>query len=149
MIKLERKGATSEDIKKYLKKITDYRPMLKDIGQNLEASAKLRFRDSVDPDGKKWAPRSEATKAILRSMGKLGPRILVVDGFLRKSISYSYDDKEVNVGTNVEYAKINQEGGFTTFNGRQVEIPQRRFLGISKKDQRVIDDIIKRFLQNA
>lgn len=136
-----------EALRKKLKKISDPSKALDQIGKSLVASTKLRFNRGEDPQGKKWEPRSEATISILESEGRLTPRTLVVTSNLQKSISYIATKDNVKIGTNVEYAEINNRGGTTTFNGRQVEIPKRQFLGISKSDEKQIRRILDRHMK--
>lgn len=134
-------------LKKKLQKIANPEKALKQIGISLVASTKLRFNRGEDPQGQKWEPRSEATISILKSKNRLTNKTLVVTADLQKSISYIATKNNVKIGTNVEYAEINNRGGRTTFNGREVEIPKRQFLGISRSDQRQIERILDRHMR--
>ena len=92
---LDKSGLNQLTIK--LSKVRNLQPVLKEIGQNLEASTKNRFNQGKDPENNKWKP----SKRVLRQ-GK--GRTLVETGRLQKSISYRADKYEVNVGTDIEYA---------------------------------------------
>lgn len=95
--------------------------LLKQIGTALVANTKLRFRDSVDPEGKAWAKlKYRKGKPLLKT------------GRLRSSITFSATDSYLDVGTNVEYAAMHQYG--------KGKVPQRAFLGLSQKDE---DSILK------
>lgn len=131
-IKVIRSGTGFKDLEKEIGRIKKFSPFLKEIGQSLEASTKLRFRTSDDPQGQEWIP----SKRVLRQ-GK--GRTLVETGRLQKSISYSSDSFEVNIGTDVEYAAKHQEG----LDG----LPKREFLGISAKDEEEIERIVQKHIE--
>lgn len=125
-----------------LKKIADPEKALKKIGIALVSSTKNRFNNGEDPQGKTWKERSDATKAILKSQGRLSDKTLVVSTSLQKTIGFIATKNNVKVGSNKEYAKINNQGGTSKFNGRTVTIPKRQFLGLSKNDELTIQDIL-------
>lgn len=131
-IKITRTGNGIANLTKELGRVKQFSPMLKEIGQSLEASTKLRFRTSDDPQGQEWIP----SKRVIRQ-GK--GRTLVETGRLQKSISYSSDSFEVNIGTDVEYAAKHQEG----LDG----LPKREFLGISQKDEQEIERIVQKHVE--
>ena len=64
---------------------------------------------------------------------------------LMNSITYNAGSNEVEVGTNVEYAAIHQEGG-TAGRGGGVRIPARPFLGVSQEDEAEIIDIMNDYI---
>lgn len=131
-IKVTQTGKGISSLIKEIDRIKKFFPFLKEIGQNLESSTKLRFNNGVDPEGEKWEP----SKRIIEQ-GK--GRTLVLTGRLQKSISYSNDEKRVNIGTDIEYAKPHQEGL-----GR---LPERSFLGISSQDEYKIEKIIEKHIE--
>lgn len=131
-IKVTRTGNGLFNLTKELGRVKNFTSMLKEIGQSLEASTKLRFNTSTDPDGDRWEP----SKRVLRQ-GR--GRTLVETGRLQKSISYSYDANEVNIGTDVPYAEKHQEG----LDG----LPKREFLGISQKDEQEIERIVQKHVE--
>ena len=130
-----------------MRKISNPEKALKQIGISLVSSTKNRFNQGVDPQGNTWEPRSEATISILESKNRLTNKTLVVTSELQRSIGFIATKNSVKVGSNKEYAKINNQGGTSTFNGRQVEIPQRQFLGISKNDERQIKMILDQHMR--
>ena len=121
----------------------------KKIGEVLVSSTKKRFEDETAPDGTKW-PKSYRAAAR-------GGQTLSDKGRLKNSISYQASATKVEVGTNVKYAHVHQEGmeikaknakflRFRVGGGwakkKKVTIPKRPFLGISDEDMEEIDDTI-------
>lgn len=128
-IKVTRTGNGLFNLVKDLARIKNFTSMLKEIGQSLEASTKLRFNTSTDPDGQQWEP---SQRVIRQGRG----RTLVKTGRLQKSISYASDALEVNIGTDVEYAAPVSDGP-----------PIREFLGISQKDEQEIERIVQKHVE--
>jgi len=122
-----------------IKRIQNFSSFLKEVGQNLESSTKLRFNKGTDPDGNEWKPRSEKYKEYLRKKRRLNNKVLVLTGQLQKSISYAYDSKEVNIGTDIDYGVFHQEGSG--------HMPKREFLGISSDDEQKIEKIVEKHIQ--
>ena len=119
------------------------------IGEGLVSSTKERFENETAPDGTKW-PKSYRAAAR-------GGQTLSDKGRLKNSISYQASATKVEVGTNVKYAHVHQEGmeikaknakflRFRVGGGwakkKKVTIPKRPFLGISDEDMEEIDDTI-------
>lgn len=145
---------------------SDLRPVLEDIGPELESSTVMRFVTNVAPDGTPWAPSAAATAR--------GSQTLVDTTRLRDSIHYVLDGDAVEVGSNVVYAGVHQGGiddevvvssherRFTMVFGRRISgvtnvmphsrrmnLPARPFLGISAGDGAAILDIIGDHLARA
>ena len=127
----------------------DLRPVLSDIGGELEGSTVKRFVSNVAPDGTPW-------KASLRAE-KTGTPTLVLTSNLRDSIHYVVEPNAVSIGSALIYARIHQTGGvisahgealaFTLYGGafvtvRSVTIPKRPYLGLSANDNRVVPEIV-------
>lgn len=121
----------------------------KKIGEVLVSSTKKRFEDETAPDGTKW-PKSYRASAC-------GGQTLSDKGRLKNSISYQASANKVEVGTNVKYAHVHQNGmeikainakflRFRVGGGwakkKKVTIPKRPFLGISDDDMEEIDATI-------
>ena len=121
----------------------------KKIGEVLVSSTKKRFEDETAPDGTKW-PKSYRAAAR-------GGQTLSDKGHLKNSIDYQASATKVEVGTNIKYAHVHQEGmeikaknakslRFRGVGGwvkkKKVTIPKRPFLGISDKDMEEIDGAI-------
>lgn len=171
-------------LERLLGRATDMTPAMHNIGEALVHATWRRFEAEKGPDDKSWHPLSENYKAhraggtegnTLRRRGPDGQvrmrvdflrrlahqKILNATSRLKDSIAYQADTQGVTVGTNVEYAAIQQLGGtirpknkkFLRFeiNGqiifaKQVTIPARPFLGINEADERTIGDIVASFL---
>ena len=137
-------------LKRDLKSLGDFKPgfLNHKIGEVLVSSTKQRFEDEKGPDGTKW-PQSRRAAS--------GGKTLSDTARLKNSISYRADATRLEVGTNVIYAGVHQNGmeikpktaKFLRFqNGgqwskkRKVTIPKRPFLGISDDDMEEIDATI-------
>lgn len=130
-ITIKTSGDGIKNLSKEIRRIRKFEPFLKEIGQFLESSTKLRFTNGTDPEGNRWEP----SKRVL-NQGR--GRTLVLTGRLQKSISYSADSQEVNIGTDVEYAEKHQDGE---------GVPQRAFLGISQQDEQEIERIVEKHIE--
>jgi phage virion morphogenesis protein len=135
-------------------------PALKNIGEAETASTRQRFRDGRDPDGQAWAALNP-----LYAQTKKGPRILVGQTRSLSEIVWQLaGSTSVEIGSNVVYARIHNEGGkivpknapaliFSmggqTFKVKSVTIPKRQFLGFSERDIQAIHDIITDHLAMA
>ncbi len=123
--------------------------MLNRIGLSLVQNTKLRFKDSMAPDGTPWAGLSQPrwrkrSKAENKRLRKIVKRLngarddkyqyfgkpLLDTGRLRNSISHVATSNYLDVGTNVSYGKKHQEG--------EKKIIARPYLGLSYKDEDVI-----------
>ena len=90
----------------------------------------------------KWKELSPLTLILRRNKNKSSIKILSDTGTLRRSIVYSADKNKVEIGTNVDYASIHQEGGMvTTKKGKSLKVPKREFLFITKPDKEMINRI--------
>lgn len=114
-----------------------------------EASTRMRFRTQTGPDGVAWK----------KSRKKIG-RTLTQAGHLAGSISSRATSGEATWGVNRIYAAIHQFGGvikprtkgalrFRVAGGgfvtaRQVTMPARPFLGISKEDRGDILHVLRK-----
>ncbi len=123
--------------------LANTRVLMARLGEGLVSGVRQRFKDEEGPDGDPW-PKSARARAE-------GGQTLTDKARLKNSIGYEATDKDVAVGTNVEYAAIHQFGGeikpkskkalqfqvpggdFVTV--KKVDMPARPFIGISKEDQ--------------
>lgn len=121
------------------------RPVWEAIGQYGESSTRLRFKNQVGPDRKRWVPSIRAQVS--------GPgRTLIMKARLLRSITHNSDNNGTAWGTNVIYAGTHQfgavikaksagalrfrmpGGGFVTV--KKVTIPARPFIGVNAEDGR-------------
>ena len=135
----------------------DLRQPLDHVGSYLEDSARQRFRSGRGPGGIPWLRSGRAIEQ--------GGRTLVDTGRLRDSMTHKASDREVEVGTNVIYARIHQLGGviraksapylmFRLSSGsfvrtKQVTIPARPFLGVDAEDGSEILAILRDWIDGA
>lgn len=120
------------------------RELYDQVGASLVVSTQMRFEREQDPDGNPWP-------ASLRAL-TTGGRTLTDSARLVQSITHNPNDAGVEIGTNVIYAAIHQQGGVIRaktskglrFRGpgnggwitkQEVTIPQRAFLGVDDEDE--------------
>lgn len=152
-IKLE--GDTTRLIKQLKKfKDIDVKGINSNIAESLRTSTLDRFKESRDPEGKKW-------KTSIRAASESG-KTLVQTAQLRNSIRSKADKSGAAIGTNVKYAATHQFGDKRTIRAKsnkglrfnisghwvikkkvKVNIPARPFLGISKEDEEEIKGILQ------
>ena len=119
------------------------------IGEALVSSTKKRFEDECGPDGQEWS-KSHRARAE-------GGKTLSATARLKNSITYRAGATNVEIGTNVKYAHVHQNGmeikpktakflrfqiGGMWAKKKKVTIPARPFLGISDDDVAEIDGTI-------
>jgi phage virion morphogenesis protein len=144
----------------------DLGPVLKDIGEDLVESTKQRFADSKGPDGSVWPANSSVTIARMVHSVK-GTK--TKDGFLSKKGEQRWDSKKpligesrrlseeihyqlhgntLEIGSNMEYAAMQQFGGKKSkFPHLWGDIPARPFLGLSAADKAGIVEMVSRYLE--
>lgn len=123
------------------------RVLLEAVGAIVESQTRRRIADEkTAPDGKKWEEWSEAYAASKHGAddshephpGALresqGHSLLVLDGGLLDSIQFLVTGEEVQVGSNLEYARRQNA--------------QRPFLGLSRDNEREVVEIIDDFLDD-
>lgn len=115
-------------------------PLMDQIGGALAFSTQERFEHGVGPDGTPWLP-SERAKAQ-------GGQTLVDQAHLLNSITHEAAAQEVEVGSNIVYAAIHQEGG-QAGRGGSVTLPARPYLGISAEDEIAVDAIVSAYIGEA
>lgn len=124
------------------------RNLLNAVGETLVDGALERFEKEEDPEGKKWEPSARAWEQGLKSRrGRMG-KTLQKTGRLRSSIDYATTQDSVLVGSNVEYARIHQEGG-KAGRGHKATIPARPYLGISKADREDVEAVIQDYMEDC
>ncbi len=155
-----------EALKQLQAKIGDLSPVLREIGEDLVESTKQRFADSRGPDGTVWPANSPVT--IARMLGA-NPRNFKKDGGLSKAgaarmdgkkpligetrrlseeIHYQIHGDTLEIGSNLEYAAMQQFGGTKAeFPHLWGDIPARPFLGLSNEDEAKIIETVKRYLE--
>jgi phage virion morphogenesis protein len=126
MIEVEWNGrAVHESLQNLQQQVSNLRPVLLAIGEDLVDSTKRRFETSTGPDEQRWADNSEVT---IDKKGRNKP--LVDQGNLLRQISYDVVGSDtLIVGSAMEYAAMQQFGGTKTeFPALWGDIPARSFL---------------------
>jgi len=92
----------TEKVNRLVSKLLDQRktrPLMQDVGRIMKADTALNFRGQRSPEGAPWKP--------IQRRGQ----ILSDTRRLRNSINYrTIGDDTVAIGTNVDYARVHQEG---------------------------------------
>ncbi len=121
-------------LKSLADKTDNLKPLFEDVGSHLVASTQTRLKDEKrSPDGAPWADYKSAQYAWQKAKKSSGG-LLEYSGMLIRSMTYNADSQSLVVGSNKEYAARHQFGGGG--------IAARPFLGISRKDNEVIKDLI-------
>ena len=105
-------------LKRTREKAKDLRIPLKQSGILMLSSIDKNFRAEGRP--KKWAPLSPMTIAMRRKKGR-GAKILQDTGRGKSSIVYKVvSNQKVQIGTNLDYMRIHQEGGSIKMPARDI-----------------------------
>lgn len=120
----------------------DTRQMMDAIGHEVETQTKRRIADEkTSPQGEAWAPWSERYAAKRHA----GQSLLESEGHLRDSITHVVEmsGKDVEIGSNLVYARIHQEGGAKV--GKPGLLP-RPYLGVSAENRMDIHSVASHWL---
>ena len=102
------------------------------VGTILTDSARRRIEETKkSPSGNAWQAWSPAYQE--HSKDKPHKGFLFRNGYLYGSIQHVVGDNFVEDGSNLEYARIHQEGGFAGA-GKKAFIPARPYLGLGADD---------------
>lgn len=112
------------------------------IGEKMTESTKQRFQSGTGVDGEQWKQNSPLTLSK-----KSGSLPLTDSGILGSTIMSFVNGNELQVGSNMEYAAMQQFGGKKSeFAHLWGDIPARPFLGVSSSDQDMILTTIQDYL---
>lgn len=150
-------GGFDKALGKAAHKLGDTQALMESVGEALVSGTLKRFDDGEDPTGKKWKPSARASAK--------GGKTLDKEGHLKDSIDYAATSDKVMVGSNLPYARIHQKGGtvkprkgkYLKFKGqdgkdvfvKEVTIPARPYLGVSKDDMEEVKETLADFLKGA
>lgn len=109
--------AIGQKLSQMAERAGDLHDALRELGEVLVPSTQARFDQAVAPDGTPWAPLSPRTLAR-----KKGPGILRESLMLQGSIRYQVEAYALMVGTDLEYAAIDQFGGKVKHEARQATV---------------------------
>lgn len=120
-------------------------PLLQDIGDALVEFVREGFNQSRDPYGKRWKPLDSE---YLANRSGLSNKPLIKTGRLRDSITYRVRGTDVELGTDVPYAKYHQG----TDGIRNSVIPRRPFFptdgDVPRRWLRTINELTEDFIND-
>ena len=155
-----------KNLQRQLKNAVDMKRSLKSYWQSVgmylqRQTIRERFDKEQSPNGEKWKPHSEMTKAMRLKRNKTSNmRILQDNGELRRSIQYEAGNNYVKVGSVLKYARIHQFGGTINVSKKQrgylhhrgfhvgstIHIPARPFLGVTPSEMKHIKSMLHTFI---
>lgn len=142
--------------------VRDPQPLLRAIGVALARNTEDRFEDETAPDGSAWAPLSPLYRPHKRGAGIL--RAAAMHGGLQGSITSFVEGGAVIIGTNKIYGAVHQFGatirprnprgrlilrdwkGRAFGAAREVTVPARPYLGLSRFDETTILEVTEDYL---
>lgn len=108
------------------------------LGSEQESQSRRRIHEEkTAPDGTPWAEWSEDYAARRPKRGGL----LELDGGLVESIAYAIDGDALQVGSDLVYALVHQEGW------EERNIPARPYLGVSDENLDDLGELVIRFIE--
>ena len=120
------------------------RPLMKNIAGIFASSTEDNFREEGRPE--KWTDLAGATKKKRTKKRKWPGQILQVEGKLAASVNTQYDDNSAVIGSNLDYARIQQLGGQAGKN-HKVNIPARPYLQLTNYDFEYINKVISQYIK--
>jgi len=130
---------------KVKERIVNPRPLLTEIGEDMEASTKKRFDTTTAPDGSAWLLNSVLSTLLYKE----GDTPLTGEtGLLHSTINYDViAATAVEIGSPMEYAAMQQFGGTKAeFPHLWGDVPAREYLGMSEEDKADILDLTVHYL---
>lgn len=140
-------------------------PLMRDIGDKLEANVNVRWGEKVDPSGRPWAPLSPVTRAIYESpwfiarnerfRGGIPGSLLERTRELRDSLSFNSGEDFIEIGTSRKTANGDWQIGLLHEFGTRI-MPRRGLLTanpntgeLGAEDQADVLEIVSRALGEA
>lgn len=109
--------------------------LLDELGQEVEGQTKRRIMsEKTSPDGAAWQPNQAGTP------------ILVASGALHGDIAHLVTGDETQIGSNLVYAGVHNDGG-RAGRGGGFQMTQRQFLGLSAENTEDLEALIEDFLE--
>lgn len=128
-------------LNKLIKELKRPRDMMQEVSDVIVEDIKNRIiKTKTDPDGNKWAPWAPSTREARVKDGTAALGLLYRNGDLARSITATMKgSKSFEISSDLEYAQYLQEG--------TAKMPARPFIGISKRAQTGINQVIKQYLE--
>lgn len=116
--------------------------LMDNIGNMVANQTRTRIRsDKKAPDGSQWPPLSAKYAAAKAKKKGSAVGMLEYSGALADSITHLATSQQVEVGSNLVYARVHQEG--------YGDIPAREYLGLSRQNQDDVDDVVRLWLSTV
>ncbi len=117
--------------------------LMDNVGNLVANQTRRRIsHDKTDPTGTPWAPLSPAY-ARAKALEKPNAGILEFEGDLRDSITHVVRSKVVEIGSNLPYARVHQEGS------RDGSTPARPYLGLGRQDEDDVEEAVVVWLRRV
>ncbi|RQM61657.1 phage virion morphogenesis protein [Aeromonas enteropelogenes] len=126
-----------ELLAKLYQKTGDLREPLADIGEGLLLSHRDRWDAQESPEGEPWAPLSEKYRA---RKPRHADEVLRLNDDLRDTLDYQVDPQTLYFGTPMVYGAAHQ------FGRPEINLPERRALGLSEGDKQSVLDMLSLYL---
>lgn len=124
----------------------DLRQPFSEIGEELVDSTKNRFVTHTAPDGSQWDNNSPVTIFLKGANNPLTGETLS----LQRQITSQFNSDELQIGSTLLYAAIQQFGGTTAeFPHLWGDIPARPYLGLSTDDETIVFGILSSYIENS
>lgn len=152
---MSNKSAFVDNITPYLKTVQgrtmQMNIVMRKISLDMKREIRKRFSESKDLNGKSWSP----LKKIRKKRGGARAKPLVNTGRLMRSITPKSSLLSAQVGTNVSYAEVHDQGYVNRVDkvsskGKRfvagMNIPKRQFSGLSKHQKIRYNTWLRRFI---
>lgn len=127
-----------ELLAKLYQKTGDLSEPLADIGEGLLLSHRDRWDAQESPEGELWAPLSEKYRA---RKPRHADEVLRLNDDLRDTLDYQVDPQTLYFGTPMVYGAAHQ------FGRPEINLPERRALGLSDSDHEFVLVTLEMYLQ--
>ncbi|WP_376867271.1 phage virion morphogenesis protein [Aeromonas veronii] len=126
-----------ELLAKLYQKTGDLSEPLADIGEGLLLSHRDRWEAQENPEGEPWAPLSEKYRA---RKPRHADEVLRLNDDLRDTLDYQVEPQALYFGTPQEYGAAHQ------FGRPEINLPERRALGLSEGDKQSVLETLEGYL---
>lgn len=122
------------------------RPILEVLAAEMQTAFQEHIHDEEGPDGE-WPELRPQTMAIRRHYGHPaeGPRLVRAGDLLQSITTLNLTDRDVEVGTDLEYAHLVQEGGETDRGGRKRQVQAFPFVYLTEDEVRDFMELIREY----
>ncbi len=113
-----------QQLEKISSDLSDAKPLMRKLAETMRFAVDRNFEEEGRP---KWVPLRSREGKALRDTGALWD-----------SINTAVTKKTAQVGTNEEYAAVHQFGTNKAGRGKNITIPARPFLQLTKRDNEAL-----------